>query len=257
MDFPEKTAATKSFYIQDQVSIAGKLHITPGIRIDSHQMFGNETTYRVSAAHLFPKTGTRLKANYGTGFKAPTLYQLYDAGLGNINLQPEKNTGYDFGFEQKFMGDKGFLAATYFSSSYEDMIDWAWTGPNPWDGEYRNFQEVRAKGLEAEARINPVKELSFAVNYTFLDTEDMQTGQSLLRRPRHKIGFITGWQISRRAHVNIIFHRVGERKDAYWDPFLFQQVDVKMGTYTKTDLHHSYQVTDNPVSYTHLTLPTN
>ena len=53
--------------------------------------------------------GTRLKASVGTGFKAPTLADLFQnfpsfGFFANPNLKPETSTGYDAGFEQALGG---------------------------------------------------------------------------------------------------------------------------------------------------------
>ena len=46
------------------------------IRNDDNGRFGDATTYRIAPAYLITETDTKLKASYGTGFKAPSLNQL-------------------------------------------------------------------------------------------------------------------------------------------------------------------------------------
>ena len=48
-----------------------------GLRVDDHEQFGAETTYRIAPAFTLPATATVLKGAYATGFRAPSLYQLY------------------------------------------------------------------------------------------------------------------------------------------------------------------------------------
>ncbi|WP_163220154.1 TonB-dependent receptor domain-containing protein, partial [Citrobacter freundii] len=80
--------------------------------------FGDATTFRVAPAVLIPVTETKLKASYGSGFKAPTLNQLFvnflPTFVANPNLRPEKSTGYDVGFEQPVFNNKVRFGATYF-----------------------------------------------------------------------------------------------------------------------------------------------
>ena len=58
----------------------------------------------VALAMFLPATETKLKATAGTGFRAPSLTQLYVNFLpffvSNPDLKPETSFGYDFGFEQ-------------------------------------------------------------------------------------------------------------------------------------------------------------
>jgi vitamin B12 transporter len=241
VDFPEKDVSNRAFYLQDQIVIANSFYITPGLRIDDNEMFGSETTCKISSSCTIKNTGTRLKANYGTGFKAPTLYQLYDGFSGNINLNPERVTSYDLGFEQELMEDRIFFGLTYFKNRYEDMIDWVATGP--YTGEYQNFAEVETSGFEFETRIFPLEKLSLSLNYTYLDTKDKQTGKSLLRRPEHKISLSTNWQVSKKNRINLTAGYVGERDDLYyagWTP-----VEVKNDDYVRVDMYHTYQMNDN------------
>ena len=55
------------------------------------------------------RTDTKLKASVGTGFKAPTLSELYQDFppffFANPNLQPESSTGCDVGIEQGLVHD--------------------------------------------------------------------------------------------------------------------------------------------------------
>jgi vitamin B12 transporter len=66
-----------SVYGQLQAKPVEGLTLTGGVRHDDHDTFGGATTYQAGAAWS-PNAGTTVfRANYGEGFKAPSLYQLY------------------------------------------------------------------------------------------------------------------------------------------------------------------------------------
>ena len=65
-----------SGYAQLIASPAERLTLTGGIRVDDHRSYGTKTTLSANAAWRIG-SGTILRATYGEGFKAPTLYQLY------------------------------------------------------------------------------------------------------------------------------------------------------------------------------------
>ena len=88
--------------------------MTGGIRQDSYNVFGDATTYRVSAGYLLKETGTKFRGSYATGFKAPTLNDLFFQGFGNPNLKPEKSQSMDVGIDQSFFQDRLQLNAGYF-----------------------------------------------------------------------------------------------------------------------------------------------
>jgi vitamin B12 transporter len=228
-----KSVDNMGYYFQDQLKIWDRLFITPGIRIDDHEMFGTETTYKISTAYLISETGTRLKANWGTGFKAPTLYQLYDAYYGNINLKPEENKSYDFGFEQNFFKDRVSFDLTYFHNDFKNMI----TGdPNTW--VYKNIGKAITKGFEAGAKFSPFDKLTFGANFTYTDTEDKSTGLTLARRPKRQANLYADWGFLPNANLNLGINYVGKRRDSDYN-------NVTDKAYTIFRMAASYDITKN------------
>jgi outer membrane cobalamin receptor len=62
-------------------------------------------------AYTIPITETKLMGSVGTGFKAPSLSDLFQNFPGcnfvaNPNLKPEESTGFDVGFEQPFLNNR-------------------------------------------------------------------------------------------------------------------------------------------------------
>jgi vitamin B12 transporter len=83
---------------------------------------GGKTTFRIAPALLFPETDTKLKGSVGTGFKAPTLAELFQNFpsfnfLSNPNLKPETSIGFDLGFEQTLLEKRLQFGATYFHNN--------------------------------------------------------------------------------------------------------------------------------------------
>ncbi len=142
-----------SAYAQVNVTPIDALSLSAGVRYDDHDTFGGHTTTRASAAWSVTPT-TILRATYGEGFKAPTLYQLYSQ-YGNLNLDAEEAEGWDAGIEQHFFDKELVVSATYFDRDTTNMIDFVScfgeTSPDclarP-DGYYDNFQQTNAKGVE-------------------------------------------------------------------------------------------------------------
>jgi vitamin B12 transporter len=164
--FPAKAIRTTSVYFQDQVSIDSAFFATAGMRYDKNQMFGGVTTFRIAPAYLINSTNTKIKMSYGTGFKAPSLFYLYDPSYGNPNLQPEKSKGWDAGVEQYF--DKGniIFGLTYFNLKFEDMFGY--------DSNYReiNIAKASSYGLEFVASVLNIRNFSINASYTYTKTND-------------------------------------------------------------------------------------
>jgi vitamin B12 transporter len=183
--FPRKRARTVGVYAQDQVRLGGRFFAAVGGRLDDHDRFGTAFTYRIAPAYLFPGLGTKLKATLGTGFKSPSLYQLYAPGtiwgpIGNPDLRPETSTGWDAGVEQTLWGDRLSLGATYFHNDFRDLIQFDFLRG------YTNTGQAEAKGWEAFASARPADGFLIQACYTRTDSRDEVTGLNLLRRPRDK-----------------------------------------------------------------------
>ncbi len=232
--FPRKSASTRAFYIQDKVDLFESFFATLGLRVDDHSRFGSKTTFRIAPAYIFKNTGTKLKATYGTGFKAPTLYQLFDPSIGNINLRPEKSKGWDAGIEQSFLKEKITVGATYFRNDFKDLIDYDWALG------YINIDKAKTEGMEVFISIRPIEDLTISANYTYTDTEDKETGEKLLRRPRQKGSLNLSYRFLDKGNLNLNIIYVGERDDLKPYP---RRGEV--GGYTVVNLAASYDIHKN------------
>ena len=80
------------------LGLVERLFLTAGVRRDFNDRFDDTSTYRLTAAYLWPEFGGRLHASYGTAIKNPTLTELFGFSgdfKGNPNLQPEESQGFD------------------------------------------------------------------------------------------------------------------------------------------------------------------
>ncbi|KQM47977.1 TonB-dependent receptor [Sphingomonas sp. Leaf208] len=173
------------------------LTVTGGIRNDDHDDFGSRTTFGANAA-LALRTGTTVRASYGEGFKAPTLYQLF-SDYGNRDLDPETARNFDIGVEQAFLGNRARVGLTYFDRRTRNQIDFRDCSPaelttagsicaNRPFGVYDNVVRAEADGVEFTLALRPVEALTLTANYSYIDTENrsigVNFGNDLARRPK-------------------------------------------------------------------------
>ena len=196
----EVSSETVALYLQDELRVGNKLLLIPAVRVDHHDSFGTHTSPKIGATYSM-SNNARIKANYGKGYRAPTLYELYSkmekSGmapmtvhvLGNPDLNPETSTNFDFGFETEL--GKLNSKITYFHNDIKNMIDGdEYTGPetitNPgiWS-KYVNYGKVKISGLETEFGYNFDEHWSLRTVYNYLDAKDQQTGNRLAYRARH------------------------------------------------------------------------
>lgn len=177
--FYGREARTNSVYFESKLSYNERAWVDTGVRHDNHSIFGGKTTFKVAPAVRVVE-GTKLRGSVGTGFKAPSLVQLYSS-YGNRDLQAETVTGWDVGVDQDIVTDVLSSSVTFFRNSYDDLITF-----NPSTFILENIRNSHTQGFEVGTTLQATDELSMRLAYTYTDTEDEETGESLLRRPRNK-----------------------------------------------------------------------
>ncbi len=178
------------------------LTFTLGLRHDRHSQFGDYTTYRTSGSYTLAATGTRLHSSLGTGFRAPSLYELYDASFGNDGLQPETSVSFDIGVEQPWLDGRLVSDVTYFRTEIDDLI--AFSG-----GSFNRVPGTsRLQGVEASATWEATPSLDLTAAYTYTEALDA-SGARLPRVPRHAIGLTAlvtpaeKWTVSATARIAV------------------------------------------------------
>ncbi len=239
----EQTAETTGYYLQDQIKLWDQWFTTLGVRLNDHDEFGTRTTYQAATTYLFPNSGTKIRATYGTGFRAPSLLQLYDPVFGgNPDLDPEKSKGWDIGLEQSMWEDLLTLNLTYFENDFEDLIVNRYV-----DGSfiYLNVNEAKSKGIEFAATCQPTTDITLRASYTYTDTENKDTGEQLLRRPKNKFNADLTYRFLEKGNINLNLVHVGSRKDTFYNNVTFQSGRTRLSSYTVVNLAASFNVTDD------------
>ena len=96
------------------------------IRNDSITGYGPQTTGNLAYGYFFTKQ-LRANINYGTGFKAPSLYDMYYPVYGNPTLKPEKSKNSEIGLNYETRQYDLRLAA--YSNSIANLIQYSSTSP--------------------------------------------------------------------------------------------------------------------------------
>ena len=235
-----------SGYAELQSSIGDAVFNTVSVRYDDNDRFGGKVTYRVAPAYVIQDTGTKFKASVGTGFKAPTLSQMFqnfpDFGFfANPNLKPESSLGYDLGIEQALLGDTVRFGATYFRNNIKNLIE-----DNSDFTTYTNVGRAVTEGVESFAAYQPRQDLNFRLDYTYTQATDDILHQELLRRPKHKIDLNTAWHATDRLSLNATVLSVSSWIDGNRD---FSILRLTAPGYTTMNLAAAYNLTGNLTIY--------
>jgi vitamin B12 transporter len=140
---------------------------------------------QASAVLNVRETGTRLRGAWGQGFRAPTINDLFFPGFGNPDLKPEQSESWEVGFDQRVWKNRLRFGATYFHNDFEDLIQFVFD-PATFLFAPENVGRAETRGVEVYGELEPLTWLLLYANYTYTDTEDLDTGRELRRFPRHR-----------------------------------------------------------------------
>ncbi|HEV2652463.1 MAG TPA: TonB-dependent receptor [Rhizomicrobium sp.] len=244
---------TNGYYAMFQTTPAKPLTLTLGVRLDDNQRFGDFTSWRGTLAYNIEETGTKLKASYATGFRAPGLFELFGVccgglSFGNPNLKPETSNSWDVGFEQKLVSDTLQFGATYFQIDTNDLIQFITNAQ--FVSSYENVPGVTAsRGVETYLAWTPIDNLNFNLAYTFNEANSA-TGARLFQRPRDVLNVTADYTFfDDRADLNLNVRYVADSISKGFDPVTFASFTRNLGAYAVVDFGASYKIFDQTEIY--------
>lgn len=195
------------FGLAEVKPVAG-LTLTGGLRRDDHSTFGEAVTGRLGA-RWDARDGWGVRASWGQGFKAPTVFQVTGGGFvpANPNLQPEEAEGWDAAVFAAFFNGRLSAEIGAFDLETKNLISFTSAG-------YRNVARAESEGVEAVARFAAAETLTLSANYTLTDAIDAVTGRRLTRTPEHAAFLEAAWQPRPSLGLTVTVRYNGEETDS-------------------------------------------
>lgn len=180
----------RGYYVEYQGAFLDRFYLSAGARYDDNDDFGTHTSMRLSTAYvqdLASGASLKYRASYGTGFRAPSLYEVaFNRGgwafppASETVLREEKSRGYDVGIEYDSFGGL-HLELTYFNQRLTDEIFFDLVSSS---GFLQSVGTSGSKGVEFGARGTLNDRWQLYGNWTYNETNNTANEQRL-RRPRH------------------------------------------------------------------------
>lgn len=237
-DSPNFSASSRSKVVSShagfadlQATILERILFTGGVRQDSYSAFGDATTYRVTGGYLLNETGTKFRGSYATGFRAPTINDLFFPGFSNPNLRPEKSKSMDLGVDQKLLQEKLTVSAGFFWNRFRDLIQSPAPAFIP-----QNIGNALSKGWEAGFQFAALKNLDLRGQYTWTMTRNLDTGLRLAQRPVDQASAGISYRPIEPLRVNFDYRFVGGRVNNVLNT-------EKMPSFDVVNVSASYDVT--------------
>jgi vitamin B12 transporter len=175
----------QSGYAGAQTTLFGRLSLTGQLREDATTIAGDAFTWRAGSVLDLPEIQSHIKASYGTGFRAPALYDRYGIDsygfVGNPNLRPEFSQGFEGGITTDLPNGLA-VSATYFNNRIHDLIETVYAA-DYLSSTPVNIDRARTQGLETTLAWRAGPWLQADLAYTYTDARDLGTDAPLLRRP--------------------------------------------------------------------------
>ncbi len=253
-DSDPKTESNRNtgYYAEYQAGFFNALYTTLGIRVDDNERFGAFTTYRGTLVYDIAATDTKLKGSYSTGFRAPSLFELFgvccgDPMLGNPALKPQTSRSWDIGAEQQLLDGEMKLGVTYFRLDAGNIIQFGGLFGTPAPNYFNIPGTSASDGIEASVDWHPLAQLALNFAYTYNNAEDA-TGARLTERPRHLFNLNANYAfLDDRANANLDIRYMSDTAD---DDFsTFPSTTVNLGSYAVVNFGLSYRVFEQTELY--------
>ena len=214
----DKSRNNFAYYFQERLRLLDeRFFVTAGFRVDDNEDFGTHVTPSWSIAYLIPWTGTKFKAGFAEGFRAPNFNELFYPNFGNPNLKPENSSEWDVGFEQNAWDSRISLETTYFSRRVKGLIEGVLVDPDKFIFQAQNKGRTDIQGVEVIPLLRLSQHWTMSGYFAFLDF-DTKDGR-LLRRPRthgavqlnYQAPVVRGWNDQLTLYVSVKV--VGDRDD--------------------------------------------
>jgi ferric enterobactin receptor len=271
-DASKISAKSFAFFTEDNIVI-GDTTITPGLRLDHHEEFGDNLSPSLNASHKLTDNLT-LKGGIARAYKTPNLYQynpnylLYSRGngcsvqqtnsggcylQGNADLDPEISINKEIGL----LYDRGTwrTSATYFRNDYKNKIvggtDVVYSIN---DGrrvtQWENAGKALVEGLEGNFFMELTPTLEWNTNLTWmLKNDNRDTGEPLSVIPEYTVNTTLDWQATDKLSFQVAGTYFGKQKSPTYNIRTQQdydevaQEDVK--AYGLVDVSTGYKLSDN------------
>lgn len=232
-DISKDSAEQTQIGVYGEFNYVGKtgLNTAVGGRWNHHSVYGSNAVFNMNPSYLI-KRQFKLFLNISSGYKVPTLYQLYSEYRNPFTeLKPERAMTYEAGF-QFFSRNNLFTArAAAFKRDISDVITF-YTDPNTYANYYINQDKQKDYGFEIEPTID-LKKVQLILSYSFVDGKisTKNSGKdtsyfNLIRRPQNIVNATCNYHITRKLFASATVISTGKRTDIDFSTYPAQTVDL-------------------------------
>ncbi|MDH1011829.1 TonB-dependent siderophore receptor [Pseudomonas nicosulfuronedens] len=266
------TASSNALFVEDNIQY-GDTTLTPGLRFDHHNQFGDNWSPSLNLAHQITDA-LSIKGGIARAYKTPNLYQsnpnylLYSRGngcsvnqtnsggcylVGNADLKPETSINKEIGL----LYDKGDwrVSGTYFRNDYKNKIiggtDVLYTiNSGRRVTQWVNADKALVEGVEGNFFVELTPTLDWNTNLTvMMKNDDRDTGEPLSVIPKYTVNTTLDWQATDQLSFQLAGTYYGKQESPSYNYRLQEDYDEAaqqdLDPYGLVDVSAGYAFTRN------------
>lgn len=239
------TSPYATLFIKDWNGISTEV----GIRVNSHSGYGSNTTYTLAPAYNLTKN-FKIFGSVTSGFKTPTLSELFGPFGANPDLNPQTSRYISGGIEAWLLDQSLKLSALYFDRQIDDLIIFTF------DSGFINRDRQNDSGFELSSDWIVNNQFRIGAYYNYVTGELLTLDESgnrvsrdnLIRKPTHSLGANILLNVSDNLTLRIDGEFNSERSDIFFNPETFGQEEVTLDAYTLVNLYAGYSLFSDQVT---------
>ena len=273
---------TKSFYVQDTISIGDKWKVVPGVRYDHHSQFGGNWSPKIATNYRADEK-TKMYVTWGRSYNSPLASELFSqlsdylndydnykaifdvsrVRIGNKYLEPEKGYSFITGFEHDF-DEKCGMTFNFFQNKLNNSLNWdvdrGWRyrdfDNQRWINKItlfaNNYIPIKSRGIELTFHNKIDDHFSYSVGYSHTQSKFDKDVRPAYHPQQN--GFRIGLSYQNRGlKVGLLGIMASGMNTAYGNGQDYSNTDTLYSYTTKRyaviDLNLSYDVMENTTLY--------
>ncbi len=267
-NFQDKKIERYAIFFQDELFVSKNLTLVAGGRTENHSVYGTNFTPQFSI--LISEGKFSLRGNYGKGFRAPSIRELYSSefmlppnGLiynksvsGNPNLRPEISNFISA--SAQYSDEKLDVSASYslndinklitLSDDYNIIMNDTTELPSikSLNYTYENLNETTIQNIKTFVSYQFFKWLNANASYTFINAKDNHTDQALLNIRKHAARFNLNFNhIIRKVKVTANLNSAYFGSKNVVNVFSFERELIKLPGFVILNLMTTFTVKDH------------
>ena len=209
--------------------------ISLAARQTSSKNYGDDTTFRIASINRHQNELTS-RLVFSSGFRAPSLYELFDSFYGNSTFIPETSLNAEIGLVKKFT-EATNLSVTIFNNTVDNLIEFN----NDTFIYEQNNGSTKTNGLELSSNLKVSDTVTLNTDYTFTTSE---TGNvKAVRVPKHDLVLGIEKQFNDNFSGLASLRVARDIEDTVWPS------NIQMPNYEILDISLTYDINDKSSVY--------